>query len=88
MKLSKNMKKGFLSKTFLYNTIIYQILMLFKFLNISYILLFGETLCKLNTHLCTLIMIFNVSKMNMGGEGEGGGGCFNMATYFLFLNSN
>ena len=67
------MKKGFLSKTFLYNTIIYQILMLFKFLNISYILLFGETLCKLNTHLCTLIMTFNVSKMNMGGEGEGGG---------------
>ena len=47
--------------------------MLFKFLNISYILLFGETLCKLNTHLCTLIMTFNVSKMNMGGEGEGGG---------------
>ena len=83
------MKKGFLSKTFLYNTIIYQILMLFKFLNISYILLFGETLCKLNTHLCTLIMTFNVSKMNMGGEGEGGrGGCFNMTTYFLFLNSN
>ena len=81
------MKKGFLSKTFLYNTIIYQILMLFKFLNISYILLFGETLCKLNTHLCTLIMTFNVSKMNMGGEGEGGG-CFNMTTYFLFLNSN
>ena len=88
MKLSKNLKKGFLSKTFLYNTIIYQILMLFKFLNISYILLFGETLCKLNTHLCTLIMTFNVSKMNMGGEGEGGGGCFNMTTYFLFLNSN
>ena len=39
MKLAKNKKKGFLSKTgILYNAIFYQILMLFKFLKISYIL--------------------------------------------------
>ena len=41
MKLGKNIKKGFLRflKFFLENVIIYQILMLFKFLRISYIFL-------------------------------------------------
>ena len=39
MKLAKNIKKGFLAKTFLYNVTFYHILMLSKFLKISYVLL-------------------------------------------------
>ena len=39
LKLAENIKKRFLSKTFLYNAIFYQILVLIKFLKISYVLL-------------------------------------------------
>ena len=36
-KLAKNIKNGFIAKTFLYNVLFYQILMLLKFLKISYV---------------------------------------------------
>ena len=39
MTLAKNAKKEFQAKTLLYNVIFYQILMIFKFLKISYVLL-------------------------------------------------
>ena len=40
MKFDKNMKRGFLSENlFLYSAIFYQILILLKFLKISYVLL-------------------------------------------------
>ena len=38
MKLAKNIKNGFLSKNFLYDVIFYQVLMLMKFIKISYVL--------------------------------------------------
>ena len=39
MKLAKNIKKDFKTKTFLYNVIFYQVLILSKFLKISCVLL-------------------------------------------------
>ena len=39
LKLAENIKKRFLSKSFLYNAIFYQVLALIKFFKISYILL-------------------------------------------------
>ena len=38
-KLAKNVRQGFLSEFFLHNVIFYQVLMSYKFLKISYVLL-------------------------------------------------
>ena len=44
MKLANTIKKDFWAKTFLYNVMLYQILMLFKFLEIFYVL-FWTNIC-------------------------------------------
>ena len=48
MKLAKNIKSGFLSKKFWYNVIFYQILMLFKFLRISYVFFYIGSILSLS----------------------------------------